>query len=218
MTFTSPESSLRKTKKSCPTSSSCSAASSALIGFTANCFVLTILGPLSSSAGGLTLANPNRPRERHDVNPSGTSFPQGGSGRIGRRSGCVDIVDEGYVRRHIAAAGERRGDVAPPFAPRQLALAGRAAGADEQRLEAEPPAGPELPGEPFPRVMTALEPAIRVGGDANEILRGRPRHGLDHDLSGPRGEPTQAAFLPGRDDASRGPVVRDGRPRRRERQ
>jgi hypothetical protein len=169
-------------------------------------------------AASVASADANRPGERHDFDPSGTSFPQRGRGRVGRGSSRVDVVDEGHGARHAPNRGERRGDVSAPLEPCQLALPRRTAGPDEQRFNSEVPARSQAVGEPLGGVVPAAQAPVRVAGYEHEAGRARSRQRLDDDLRGPGGEPSQPTFLPGGHDPPHPLVVFDRRARVRKRE
>src|SRR5947207_6505496 len=132
------------------------------------------------------LAVAYRASERHDVDPSGASFPQGRRGRVGSGSGCIDIVDEPYLRGHGTRAGEGGDDVPPPLDPRQLALARRPPAAHKQRQRTELPGRRQLGREALGGVVATPEPPVRVGRDRYEAGGLGTPDGLDHDARRPR--------------------------------
>ena len=86
------------------------------------------------------------------------------------------------MHRNRAPARERGGDVAPAFAPRQLALPGRAARSHEERPAVELPGVGELPGELLSSVIATLEAAVGIRRDEGDDAALRPGDRIDDDL------------------------------------
>ena len=99
----------------------------------------------------------NRAGERHDVDDPGTACPQRrGGGRDGRAR-RVDVVDEDHRAWDGPGGREGTGDVPAALDERQPCLAADGPRPTQERGDLELPAAPELPGEPFGRLVPAAE-------------------------------------------------------------
>src|SRR6185503_13837737 len=121
----------------------------------------------------LTLADANRPRERHNFDLTCACISQHGRGRVGRRAGRVNVVDERHAARRRARDLERSGDVPAPLDSRELALPGRTANTHEQRLDAAIPDTGQLPRELLRRMMATAQAPVGVGRYEGEDLGSR---------------------------------------------
>ncbi len=159
----------------------------------------------------------NRPGQRHDLDPAGASLPKCRCGRIGRCTGCVDVVDEHNAGGDAAMRDEGAADVPAPLVVRQPALARRPPSSRQERLERQAPLSGELACQLLGRVVSTLQPAVRIAWDEDDTSCVRWRHRFPDDCRCPAGEPTQAALLPGDYDLAEPVVVRQHTPSMRKR-
>ena len=91
-------------------------------------------------------------------------------------------------------------DVPTPLVLRQPSLARRASCSREDWPEGKLPLGGKLARQPLGRVVSTLQPAVRIARDEDDTRGVWSRHRLTDDCRGPAGEPAQAALLPGDHD------------------
>jgi hypothetical protein len=128
------------------------------------------------------------------------------------RAGRVHVVDKDDHSGRSAVRKEGLRDIASSRSLTQAALARRASGPPEQRLEWQSPGSRKLACEPLGRVVASRQAPIGVAGDTDETGRTRPFERLAHDLGRPRGEAPQPTLLPGGDELLHGRVIRDRSP------
>ena len=131
----------------------------------------------------------NGPGKRHDLDVAGASLPECGRGRIGRRTGRIDVVDKHNTSGNATVREEGARDIPAPLVLRQPSLARRPPCSRQERPEGELPLGGKLARQPLGRVMPAFQPAVRIARDEDDTCGVRPRHGLPDDYRSPAGEP-----------------------------
>ena len=142
---------------------------------------------------------PHGTRERDDVDAGGAGSAQGRGSGGDRRACRVHVVDEQDPTPRGAGA-EGATNVAAALCPRQPALRRQRPGAPEERCDGQLPASSELAGEPFRRMVPALQAPVSVRRDERNLVGGRRWHDLLDDQGGERREPAQPALLPGGDE------------------
>ena len=95
---------------------------------------------------------------------------------------------------------ERTRDVPSSLVLRQPALARRASCSRQESPQGELPLSGKLTRQPLGRVVSTLQPAVRITRDEDDTRGVRSRHRLPDDRRGPAGELAQAALLPGDHD------------------
>ena len=86
--------------------------------------------------------------------------------------------------------------VPAPLVLRQPSLARRPSRPRQEWLEGELPLSSKLARQPFGRVVSTLQPAVRIARDEDDTRGVRSRHRLTDDCRGPAGEPAQTTLLP----------------------
>jgi hypothetical protein len=157
-------------------------------------------------------AEANGAGKRHDLDRAGPSFPECGRGGVGRSAGRIDVVDERNAGWNAAVREEGARDVPAPLMLRQPSLARRPSCSRQEWPERKLPLGGKLARQPLGRVVSPLQPAVRIARDEDDTRGVRSRHRLTDDRRGPAGEPAQAALLPGDDDRTQPVVVRQHGP------
>ena len=107
-------------------------------------------------------------------------------------------------------------DVPAPLVLRQPPLTRRTSRSRQQRSQRKLPFTGELARQPLGRMVSTLEPAIRIARDEDDTRGNRSRHRLADDRRSPAGKPAQATLLPGAHDRTKPVVVRQHRPSTRE--
>jgi hypothetical protein len=91
-------------------------------------------------------------------------------------------------------------DIPAPVVLRQPSLARRSSCSRQEWPEGELPLSRELARQPLGRVVSTLQPAIRIARDEDDTRGLRSRNRLADDCRGPAGKPAEAALLPGDHD------------------
>jgi hypothetical protein len=107
-------------------------------------------------------------------------------------------------------------DVPAPLPLRQSSLSRRPSCPSEEWPERKLPLSSKLARQPLGRVVSTLQPAVRIAGDEDDTRGVGSRDRLPDDRRSPAGEPAQAALLPGDDDRAEPVIVRQRSPRIRE--
>ncbi len=92
---------------------------------------------------------------------------------------------------------EGSSDVAAPLVLRQPSLTRRPSCSRQEWAEGELPPNSKLARQPLGRVVTTLEPSVRIARDEDDTHDVRSRHRFPDDCRGPAGKPSQSALLPG---------------------
>ncbi len=87
-------------------------------------------------------------------------------------------------------------DIAAPLVLRQPSLARRPSCSRQEWPEGKLPLGGKLARQPLGRVVSTLQPAVRIARDEDDTRGVRSCDRLADDCRGPPGEPAQAALLP----------------------
>src|SRR5581483_1647973 len=175
---------------------------------------------MSSPCSGRMLLNlADGPGEGHHLDMSRAALSEGARGGGGGRAAGVDVVDEDDARGSDADRAKRAADVAAALGERQSTLLRHGPGSREQTLDRELPPAAELPCQALGGMVPALAAAVAVRRHEGEHRGVGARHRLREDLACDRGEPAEAAVLPGADDGAhrivvrhRGPCAREGEP------
>jgi hypothetical protein len=91
-------------------------------------------------------------------------------------------------------------DVPAPLVLCQPSLARRPSCSGQEWPQRELPLGGELTRQPLGRVVSPLQPAVRITRDEDDTRCVRSRQRLPDYCCGPAGEPAQATLLPGDHD------------------
>ena len=156
----------------------------------------------------LTLANANRAGQRHDLDRPCASPTKCGRRGVDRCTGRVDVVDQHHASGNATVRKKGVRDVPAPVVLCQPPLAWRPSRSRQQRPERELPLGGELARQPLRRVVSTLQPAVRIARDGHDTSGVRLGHRLADDRRCPAGEPPQATLLPGAHDRAKAVVVR----------
>ena len=160
-------------------------------------------------APSFALDQANRSGERHDLDLTCTGFPQRRRRSVRRRACRIDVVDERHAGRSGPDRAEGRGDVASPLVARELALPGRPANPDEERLDVAIPGAGQLARKPLRGMMATPQVPVRVRRHERKHVSRRSLDALADDCGRPCREPSEAPLLPCRHNLPHGRVVLD---------
>ena len=153
----------------------------------------------------------DRTSEGHDLDSARASLPERRSRSGGGGSTRIDVVDQADGARRGPSRSERAGNVASSLLQAEPALGVDRASSAHVGVDWESPRTAELTCQRLGRAVSSLERTVAIGGHERERRHSRPGECIHDDRGGYTRELPLPTFLPGRDEATRGVVVDDGR-------
>lgn len=145
-----------------------------------------------------------------DLHTPGSGRAENGCGRVDRRTGRVDVVDEQDARRYGPAAGaERATDVTSTLVEVQVRLSPGRSGAREERLRIDLPEPAERTCETLRRMVASRKLPVAVGGNPGDDSRRGRFDALHDDIRSELCDVAETSLLPGAHERARGTVVDD---------